>query len=121
MPAIVRKQRVSDKKVNMAKELRGNMTPEEAVLWERLRRNGLQGIHFRRQQVIQGYIVDFYCHKAGLIVEIDGKIHDFRQAEDRKREQVLIDKGLRIIRIKNEEVNENIEAVLDKILKAYIS
>jgi very-short-patch-repair endonuclease len=62
--------------------------------------------------------VDFYCQKAGLIVEIDGKIHEFQQVKDREREHILIAKGLKIIRIENEEVNKNIEPVLDQILKA---
>ena len=51
------------------------MTPAEKILWQELRANKL-GVHFRRQQAIAGFIVDFYCHKAGLVVEVDGDIHD---------------------------------------------
>ena len=47
------------------------MTPAEKILWKELRANKL-GVHFRRQQVIQGFIVGFYCHKAELVVEVDG-------------------------------------------------
>jgi very-short-patch-repair endonuclease len=54
-----------------ALELRGRMTPEERVIWQELRGSRL-GAHFRRQQVLAPYIVDFYCHSAGLVVEIDG-------------------------------------------------
>ena len=52
-------------------------------------------LHFRRQQVIQGFIVDFYCHKVGLVVEVDGDIHDLQQEEDARREKALRELGLR--------------------------
>ena len=54
-----------------------HMTPEEKILWGCLRGNKLNGLHFRRQQVIAGYIVDFYCHSVRLVIEIDGKIQGF--------------------------------------------
>jgi len=72
---IVTEQKVSKEKLQRAKELRREMTPAEKILWEELRANKL-GVHFRRQQVIAGFIVDFYCHRAGLVVEVDGDIHD---------------------------------------------
>ncbi len=59
-----------------------------------LRTNKL-GVHFRRHQVIAGFIVDFYCHKAGLVIEVDGDIHDLQQEEDARREKVLSEMGLR--------------------------
>ena len=68
---IVVGQKVTSVKVQRAKELRRNMTPEERLLWENLRRNKL-GFHFRRQQIIDSYIADFHCHQAGLVVETDG-------------------------------------------------
>ncbi|GMV34705.1 MAG: hypothetical protein AMXMBFR60_25340 [Chloroflexota bacterium] len=58
---IVTNQKVTAQKLQRAKELRRDMTPAEKILWEELRANKL-GVHFRRQQVIQGFIVDFYCH-----------------------------------------------------------
>ena len=57
------------------------MTPAEKILWQELRANK-PGFHFRRQQVIAGFIVDFYCHKAALVVEVDGDIHHLKQEED---------------------------------------
>jgi very-short-patch-repair endonuclease len=51
------------------------MTPTEKILWQELRANKLC-VHFRWQQVVAGFIVDFYCHKADLVVEVDGDIHD---------------------------------------------
>ena len=59
-----------------------------------LRRANKLGVHFRRQQVIQGFIVDFYCHKAALVVEVDGDVHDLQEEEDERREKVLSALGL---------------------------
>ena len=56
------------------------------------------------QQVIAGFIVDFYCHKAGLVVEVDGDVHDLQQEEDARREKVLREMGLRVVRFRNDEV-----------------
>ena len=90
------------------------MTPAEKLLWQELRADKL-GVHFRRQQVIAGFIVDFYCHKAALDIEVDGDIHDLQQEEDAKREKALGQTGLRIIRFRNNEVLKNLSAVLRKI------
>ncbi len=90
------------------------MTPAEKILWQKLRANKM-GVHFRRQQVIAGFIVDFYCHKAALVVEVDGDIHDLQQAEDSRREKVLSEMGLRIVRFRNEEVMKGLSAVVGKI------
>ncbi|MCL4273686.1 MAG: DUF559 domain-containing protein [Anaerolineales bacterium] len=111
---IVTNQKVTKEKLQRAKELRREMTPAEKLLWEELRANKL-GVHFRRQQVIQGFIVDFYCHKAGLVVEVDGDIHDLQKEEDERREKVLSALGLRIVRFGNDEVVKNLSAVVGKI------
>ena len=116
MPAknIVTNQIVTKAKLERAKELRREMTPTEKILWEELRANKL-GVHFRRQQVIAGFIVDFYCHKSALVVEVDGDIHDLQQEEDAKREKALREIGLRIVRFRNDEVVRNLSAVVGKI------
>ena len=90
------------------------MTPAEKILWEELRGSKL-GVHFRRQQVIQGFIVDFYCHKAGLVIEVDGDVHDLQKEEDERREKVLSEMGLRIVRFRNDEIVRNLSAVVGKI------
>jgi very-short-patch-repair endonuclease len=104
-------QTVTKEKLQRAKELRRDMTPAEKILWQELRGNKL-GVHFRRQQVIAGFIVDFYCHKAALVIEVDGDIHDLRQEEDARREKVLREMGLRIVRFGNEEVVRDLSAVV---------
>ena len=71
------------------------MTKEEALLWQQLRANRLLGIYFRRQQVIEGFIVDFYCHSAGWVLEIDGEIHDHHKEYDEERDHILSSKGRR--------------------------
>ena len=111
---IVTNQKVTQEKLQRAKELRREMTPAEKILWEELRANKL-GVHFRRQQVIQGFIVDFYCHKAGLVIEVDGDIHDLQKEEDERREKVLRELGLRIVRFRNDEVVRDLSAVVGRI------
>ena len=115
---IVRGQKVSAKRLSRAKELRREMTPAEKILWKELRANKLNGLHFRRQQVVHGYFADFYCHQQELIVEVDGDIHDLQEEYDAERELYLVSLGFRIIRFKNEEVMKNLNDVLKKIVEA---
>ena len=77
------------------------------------------GVRFRRQQVIQGFIVDFYCHKSALVIEVDGDIHDLQKEEDERREKVLSEMGLKIVRFRNDEVMRGLLNVVEKI-KAYL-
>jgi very-short-patch-repair endonuclease len=114
---IVTNQKVTKEKLQRAKELRREMTPAEKILWEELRANRL-GVHIRRQQVIQGFIVDFYCHKAGLVIEVDGDIHDLQKEEDKRREKVLGEMGLRIVRFQNDEVVRDLFMIVAKIKEA---
>lgn len=112
---IVRGKR-SPEKQKRAVELRQQMTPAEAKLWQYLRRNGCGGLHFRRQQVLDGFIADFYCHSAGLVIELDGGIHEQQVDYDTVRESLLRARGLQILRFPNEQVLSNIETVLATIL-----
>jgi very-short-patch-repair endonuclease len=114
LKSIVTGQKVTQEKQQRAKELRRDMTPAEKILWNELRANKL-GVHFRRQQVIAGFIVDFYCHKAALVIEVDGDIHDLQQAEDERRTDVLKRIGLTILRFRNEDVIKDIDSVVGKI------
>jgi very-short-patch-repair endonuclease len=115
---IVIGHRVSAEKVQRVKELRSNQTEAEALLWQGLRTNRLDGWHFRRQQIIQGFLVDFYCHRAGLVIEVDGPIHEQQAAADREREQVLQECGLRVIRFTNRQILAELPEVLCTIRKA---
>jgi very-short-patch-repair endonuclease len=83
-----------------------------------LRANRLEGWRFRRQQIITGFIVDFYCYKRGLVVEIDGPIHQRQKIEDRERMQALDDLGLKVIRFSNRQVMNHMDQVLEGIMDA---
>jgi very-short-patch-repair endonuclease len=113
---IVLGARVSKEKLEIAKALRRNMTFPERLLWERLRGRRLHGFHFRRQQVIHGFIVDFYCHAAALAIEVDGDAHRNQLEYDQAREQTLTEVGVRVIRFQNEDVLQQIETVISSIL-----
>ncbi len=88
---ITRNQAVSSAKVELAKRLRRTMTFEERMLWQAIRNNALSGLHFRRQQVIAGFIVDFYCASARLAIEVDGDLtpnpSPFRRGEIKGRDK----------------------------------
>jgi very-short-patch-repair endonuclease len=111
-------QKITSTKHQIAKELRRNMTPEEKILWQYLRSNRLNGLHFRRQQIIDGFIADFYCHAAGLVIEVDGEIHEQQIEYDLERDRILSARGLCLLRVKNEYVRNNLDEVLRWIEQA---
>ena len=104
-------QKIKPEKLERARNLRSQMTPAEKVLWQELHTNKL-GSHFRRQQVIAGFIVDFYCHSAGLVIELDGDIHRGQQEYDAERDKILENMGLRVVRFANDDVLLNLPGVL---------
>ena len=99
-----------------AKALRKNMTDAEKLLWGYVK-GGIDGFKIRRQHPIGQYIADFYCHAVKLVIELDGKIHDFIEVKrnDEQRENGLISSGYVVIRFSNEEVFQDIEKVLQTI------
>ena len=109
---IVVGQRVEECKVALARAMRREMTFCEANLWERLRRGNL-GVSFRRQQVIAGFIADFYCHHAALVVEVDGPIHEAEY--DAERDRVFADHHIVTLRFTNRQVEVQIGVVLYEI------
>ncbi len=115
---IITGQKVSPTMPRTAKQLRRRMTPEERVLWELLRAKRLVGLHFRRQQVIDHNVVDFYCHAAGIAVEVDGTIHARQVERDQERDAILTAHGLRILRFKNDQIQGNLASVLRQIADA---
>ncbi|MEZ4887702.1 MAG: endonuclease domain-containing protein [Chitinophagales bacterium] len=97
--------------------LRKNQTPAEKVLWELVRNKQLGGFKFRRQHIIGVFIVDFVCIGAKLVIEVDGRIHDFQKEYDEARTKFLNVEGFEVIRFKNEEVLYDIEKVKLKIVE----
>ena len=98
-----------------AKDLRERSTAAERVLWGALRNRQLDGIRFRRQHPIGQVILDFYCPSIGLIVEVDGGVHDEQVERDQARDAALRDLGYHTLRIRNEEVLDDLPAVLARI------
>jgi len=98
-----------------AVELRNRMTKAETVLWEELRHGKFMGLKFRRQHPINRFIVDFYCHKHKLVIELDGSIHNLPEVakNDKIREEELKDFGLEVLRFTNSIVLQNIQEVLN--------
>lgn len=111
-------RRVTAQKALLARRLRQEMTHEEAVLWARLRGRLLAGLGFRRQHVIEGFVVDFYCHAAGVVVEVDGPVHGQQPDYDAARDAILTAHGLLVLRVGNADVQHDLEAVLDRIRDA---
>jgi very-short-patch-repair endonuclease len=105
----------------VAKQFRREMTYAENVLWHQLRRNQLGGLHFRRQQVIDGYVADFSCHAAVLGIAVDGAVHRTQVAEDRERERAIGIRGLRVIRFTNDRILHDLPACLAEIRTAATS
>src|SRR6266850_7556433 len=75
-------------------KLRKKLTPSENLLWQRLRKNTL-GVRIRRQQVVWGYVANFYCATKSLVIELDGKFHRGRENEDALRDGRLKKRGIR--------------------------
>ncbi len=111
----------------ITQKLRNNATPAEQILWRHIRKKQLEGRKFLRQHAIIYetigtehffYVPDFYCYSEKLAIELDGKIHNFTKERDIRRDKVLKDMEITVLRIKNEELN-NIESALDKIKKEF--
>ena len=101
------------------RELRNNMTDAESRLWSTIRMKQINSCQFYRQRIIGDYIVDFYCPRAKLVIEVDGGQHysDDMAEVDRKRDDYLKNLGLKVLRFNNTEVLTNIEGVVEIILK----
>ena len=95
------------------------MTDAERLLWSKIRRKQLKGLQFYRQKVIGNYIVDFYCHKASLVIEIDGGQHYSNKGKDNdsKRDAYLSRLGLKVLRYTNLDVLKNVDGVVEDIYK----
>ena len=107
--------------VSKARELRKSEIEAEKKFWSEILKNkNLINFKFTRQKPIGNFIMDFYCAKLKLAIEIDGKIHKFQKIRDKERDNLLKRKfGVRIIRYKNEDVLNNTELVLDDLIQKF--
>ena len=111
---LLRRLRVAERFAR-ARELRHNPTPAERHAWTLLRNRGILGLKFRRQHVLHGFIVDFFCPNKRIVIELDGNVHDddAQRGYDRARSGLLVAAGYRVIRVRNRDVSrEHLEAVL---------
>jgi very-short-patch-repair endonuclease len=99
------------------KELRKNATKAEKILWKHLKGKQLSGFKFRRQYSIDKFVIDFYCTKLKLAIELDGSVHepDHMKIYDIKREEIIKTFGITFLRFKNFEIFQNLEHVLNDI------
>ena len=100
-----------------SRRLREEMTEAEGKLWQALRGEQIRGMRFRRQHAIDRFILDFYCPAHKLAIEVDGGVHDQPdQAEyDAARTEALNLRGIRVLRVRNEDVQHDIWGVLGRI------
>jgi len=101
-----------------ARKLRSAMTRQEVKLWLHLRELKKLGFHFRRQVPIKNFVVDFACYHPRVIVEVDGSQHStiHHERRDATRDATLAADGFRIVRVWNNDVDENIDGLFDRIL-----
>jgi very-short-patch-repair endonuclease len=107
-------QFVTEDKRQFARHLRREMTPQEEKVWERVRGRRLGGFKIRRQQVIDGFIADFYCAEVSLVLELDGAVHDDQVEYDANRDRVIAERRLAVVRIPNDRIDNELEAVLSE-------
>lgn len=96
----------------LARTLRKNSTLAEILLWNEIKGKKMLGYDFHRQKPIDDYVVDFYCPRLELVIEIDGVTHDEKEEEDRIRQKRLESFDLHVLRFRDEEVKQNLDGVL---------
>ena len=99
----------------LARKLRKNMTLSEVLLWNQLKKKKMKGYDFHRQKPIDNYIVDFFCPKLKLIIEIDGEVHKYKGENDEKRQNRLETLGFHFLRFNNIDVKKNMKDILVSI------
>jgi very-short-patch-repair endonuclease len=109
----------------VCRELRKHSTPAERLFWERVRNGKFLGLKFYRQHPLFAdvngrqtfFVADFYCHQRRLVVELDGKIHDYHRQQDIARTKVINGLGVSVVRFRDSEIERDVEAVLIKLAK----
>ncbi len=102
----------------LARRLRADGAGAEQILWNELRASKLDGMKFRRQTPIAGFIVDFCCYSLGLTIELDGKHHELQPNADAERRAAIEAHGYHELRFTNDEVKDRLDWVLQEIRRA---
>ena len=108
------------RKTQIARQFRKSPTKSEEMVWKALRNRSFMGLKFRRQYVIEGYILDFYCSDLNLAIEIDGGIHQEQEKDDKRREEIIGQFGIVFYRIPSACIEQNIHGILSE-LASFIS
>ena len=106
---------MADRMISISRQLRRDLTVAEKQLWHELRDRRLDGIKFRRQFPIEGFIVDFICLEARLTIELDGPVHRGREQQDAVRRSIIRSQGFLEQRYRNEDVFDRLPWVLQDI------
>jgi len=116
---LIRLQRVRRSTVEFSRLLRKSMTPAEEKLWALIRDRQCAGLKFRRQQIIYGFVADYYCEQLRLCVEVDGGIHDDpeQKVHDEKRTAVFNSRGIKTVRFRNDDILKHPDKVLALIVR----
>ncbi|HLG33881.1 MAG TPA: endonuclease domain-containing protein [Bacteroidia bacterium] len=104
--------------VELAREFRNNPTKAEKILWQKLKGKQVLGYDFHRQKPIGYYVVDFFCLKLMLAIELDGNVHetDYAMLRDERRQDSIMDEfGIRFLRFRNFEIEKNVDGVVREI------
>ena len=99
----------------LSRNLRNNSTLAEVLLWQQIKGRKIRGYQFSRQKPIGNYIVDFYCSKLKLVIEIDGRSHNDKFKYDRRRQNFLEKIGLTVLRFDDLDVKKNLSGVIEAI------
>jgi len=102
-------------KIDFARRLRKEATETEIIVWDALRNRRFLNLKFRRQHLIEGFVVDFYCYELRLAIEIDGAVHNNQKDYDALRQILIEDKGIHFIRVSSWDIKANISILFDAI------
>ena len=107
------------KTITLRRKLRKDLTPAEKLFWAKVSNRQFLGLKFRRQHAVGNYIVDFYCPKYRLIIEIDGDTHALSVEKDRQRTKYLESLEYKVVRYNNRDVLNNIEGVFKDLIDKF--
>lgn len=116
---IIRNQKINPKKLEITRQFRKNPTESEDAVWQMLRNRQIKNLKWRRQQVIDGFIADFYCAELNVVLEIDGSIHENEEVKeyDEYRTSVFESRGIKVFRLKNEDCDkQHLTELIEHIL-----
>lgn len=104
-------------KIQPAREFRKNPTGSEKIMWNALRNRQFLNLKFRRQYLVDGYLIDFYCSELRLAIEVDGPIHSRKEQteNDQARQDIIEKKDIKFFRVRSREIELNINQVLKKL------